>query len=158
MFPLIFSRFSLNIEIHCDFSQKEIVPDTRYNLNSNMMKKETLRLSNSNSMSERLYDVCKSGWMTKRSQNKKRFTPINYKLRWFELTKQFLYYFDVENVEVRSMQCMSLFLVSSVPRNINIIVCSECVGSVVSISIVGKIVVHFHVHHIISGFIGLIGI
>lgn len=65
-----------------------------------MMKKETLRLSNSISMSERLYDVCKSGWMTKRSQNKKRFTPINYKLRWFELTKQNIYYFDIENVEV----------------------------------------------------------
>lgn len=66
-----------------------------------MMKKETLRLSNSINYSDRLYDVCKSGWMTKRSQNKKRFTPINYKLRWFELTKHFLYYFDVENVEVR---------------------------------------------------------
>lgn len=64
------------------------------------MKKETLRLSNSLNLSERLYDICKSGWMTKRSQNKKRFTPINYKLRWFELTKNFLYYFDTENVEV----------------------------------------------------------
>lgn len=64
-----------------------------------MMKKETLRLSNSLNLSN-LYDICKSGWMTKRSQNKKRFTPINYKLRWFELTKQFLYYFDTENVEV----------------------------------------------------------
>lgn len=73
------------------------------------MKKEALRLSNSNSMSERLYDVCKSGWMTKRSQNKKRFTPINYKLRWFELTKQFLYYFDVENVEVRSLLSFIIF-------------------------------------------------
>lgn len=70
-----------------------------------MMKKETLRLSNSISMSERLYDVCKSGWMTKRSQNKKRFTPINYKLRWFELTKQNIYYFDIENVEVRFFFC-----------------------------------------------------
>ncbi|XP_031624419.1 tyrosine-protein kinase Btk29A isoform X1 [Contarinia nasturtii] len=66
-----------------------------------MMKKETLRLSNSLNLSERLYDICKSGWMTKRSQNKKRFTPINYKLRWFELTKQFLYYFDTENIEKR---------------------------------------------------------
>lgn len=51
-------------------------------------------------MSERLYDIVKSGSMTKRSQNKKRFTPVNYKLRWFELTKHFLSYFDVENVEV----------------------------------------------------------
>lgn len=51
-------------------------------------------------MSERLFDIVKSGSMTKRSQNKKRFTPVNYKLRWFELTKHFLSYFDVENVEV----------------------------------------------------------
>lgn len=51
-------------------------------------------------MSERLYDIVKSGSMTKRSQNKKRFTPVNYKLRWFELTKHFLSYFDIENVEV----------------------------------------------------------
>lgn len=65
-----------------------------------MMKKETLKLSNSINLSERLYDICKSGWMTKRSQNKKRFTPVNYKLRWFELTKYYLTYFDVESVEV----------------------------------------------------------
>lgn len=65
-----------------------------------MMKKETLRLSNSLNLSDRLYDICKSGWITKRSQNKKLLTPTNYKTRWFELTKYFLYYFDVENVEV----------------------------------------------------------
>lgn len=51
-------------------------------------------------MAERLYDVVKSGSMVKRAQNKKRFTPVNYKHRWFELTKQTLSYFDVENVEV----------------------------------------------------------
>lgn len=60
-----------------------------------MMKKELNK-----NMSERLYDVVKSGWMIKRSQNKKRFTPVNYKQRWFELTKHCLFYFDVENVEV----------------------------------------------------------
>lgn len=65
-----------------------------------MMKKETLKLSNSINLSERPYDICKCGWMTKRSQNKKRFTPVNYKLRWFELTKYYLTYFDVEGVEV----------------------------------------------------------
>ncbi|XP_026844132.1 tyrosine-protein kinase Btk29A isoform X2 [Drosophila persimilis] len=52
-------------------------------------------------MSERLYDVVKSGSMVKRAQNKKRFTPVNYKHRWFELTKRTLCYFDVENVERR---------------------------------------------------------
>lgn len=66
-----------------------------------MMKKETLKNSNSINMSDRLFDIHKSGWMTKRSQNKKRFTPVNYKLRWFELTKYYLIYFDVESVEVR---------------------------------------------------------
>lgn len=52
-------------------------------------------------MSERLYDVVKSGWMTKRSQNKNRFTPVNYKLRWFELTKYWLSYFDIEDIDKR---------------------------------------------------------
>ncbi|XP_002036184.2 tyrosine-protein kinase Btk29A isoform X1 [Drosophila sechellia] len=52
-------------------------------------------------MSERLYDVVKSGSMVKRAQNKKRFSPVNYKHRWFELTKRTFSYFDVENVERR---------------------------------------------------------
>ena len=65
----------------------------------------TMRLSKSfqnkmDKMSERLYDIVKSGFMIKRAQNKKRFTPVNYKQRWFELTKKTLSYFDVENVEV----------------------------------------------------------
>ncbi|XP_046432250.1 tyrosine-protein kinase Btk29A isoform X2 [Neodiprion fabricii] len=38
--------------------------------------------------------VVKTGFMTKRSQNKKRFTPINYKQRWFVLTRQYLIYYD----------------------------------------------------------------
>ncbi|KNC30365.1 Tyrosine-protein kinase Btk29A [Lucilia cuprina] len=66
----------------------------------------TMRLSKSfqskmDKMSERLYDIVKSGFMIKRAQNKKRFTPVNYKQRWFELTKKTLSYFDVENVERR---------------------------------------------------------
>lgn len=65
----------------------------------------TVRLSKSfqskmDKMSERLYDIVKSGFMIKRAQNKKRFTPVNYKQRWFELTKRTLSYFDVESVEV----------------------------------------------------------
>ncbi|KAL9925191.1 tyrosine-protein kinase Btk29A isoform X1 [Glossina fuscipes] len=66
----------------------------------------TVRLSKSfqskmDKMSERLYDIVKSGFMIKRAQNKKRFTPVNYKQRWFELTKRTLSYFDVESVERR---------------------------------------------------------
>ncbi|EDW11468.1 tyrosine-protein kinase Btk29A isoform X1 [Drosophila mojavensis] len=52
-------------------------------------------------MSEHLYDIVKSGSMVKRAQNKKRFTPVNYKHRWFELTKRTFCYYDVENVERR---------------------------------------------------------
>jgi len=38
-------------------------------------------------------DIIKQGLMVKRSQNKKRFMPINYKQRWFVLTtKHFIYY------------------------------------------------------------------
>lgn len=51
-------------------------------------------------MGERMFDVIKSGLMIKRSQNKNRFTLINYKTRWFELTRQSLSYFDIENYEV----------------------------------------------------------
>lgn len=51
-------------------------------------------------MGERLFDVIKSGLMIKRSQNKNRFTLINYKTRWVELTRQSLSYFDIENYEV----------------------------------------------------------
>ncbi|KAL7741121.1 hypothetical protein ACLKA6_018150 [Drosophila palustris] len=52
-------------------------------------------------MAERLFDIVKSGSMVKRAQNKKRFTPVNYKHRWFELTKRTFCYYDVENVERR---------------------------------------------------------
>lgn len=39
-------------------------------------------------------EVVKDGFMVKRSLNKKRFTPINYKQRWFVLTKTHLIYYD----------------------------------------------------------------
>ncbi|KAG5336599.1 BTKL kinase, partial [Acromyrmex charruanus] len=39
-------------------------------------------------------DVIRQGFMIKRSQNKKRFTPVNYKQRWFILTKHYLIYYD----------------------------------------------------------------
>lgn len=42
-------------------------------------------------------EVLKQGLMIKRSQNKKRFTTVNYKQRWFVLTRQFLIYYDTEN-------------------------------------------------------------
>lgn len=52
-------------------------------------------------MNERRSDfVIKAGYMVKRSQNKKRFTPVNYKTRWFELTRFYLSYYDIGNLEV----------------------------------------------------------
>lgn len=68
-----------------------------------MSKKSSFKDRNrtaSQKMAERLYDIVMSGLMVKRAQNKKRFTPVNYKQRWFELTKKTLSYFDVENIEV----------------------------------------------------------
>uniref|UniRef100_A0A8D8BMV5 Tyrosine-protein kinase n=4 Tax=Culex pipiens TaxID=7175 RepID=A0A8D8BMV5_CULPI len=53
-------------------------------------------------MTERRSDfVIKAGYMVKRSQNKKRFTPVNYKTRWFELTRLYLSYYDIGNLEKR---------------------------------------------------------
>lgn len=65
-------------------------------------------------MSERLFDVLKSGFMVKRAQNKKRFTPVNYKQRWFELTKNTLSYFDMENMDVSTVNLLVNCYLSSV--------------------------------------------
>lgn len=39
--------------------------------------------------------IIKEGHMVKRSQNKKAYTRVNYKKRFFVLTKQYLIYYDV---------------------------------------------------------------
>ncbi|XP_034825105.1 tyrosine-protein kinase Btk isoform X1 [Maniola hyperantus] len=41
-------------------------------------------------------EVIREGFMIKRSQNKKIFTPVNYKGRWFVLTRRALTYYDTE--------------------------------------------------------------
>lgn len=41
-------------------------------------------------------EVILQTFMVKRSQNKKRFTPINYKERWITLTKAALVYYDTD--------------------------------------------------------------
>ncbi|RZF38658.1 hypothetical protein LSTR_LSTR003464 [Laodelphax striatellus] len=46
-------------------------------------------------------EVVKQGFMVKRSQNKKRFTPINYKQRYFVLTRKHLIYYDSNNEQRR---------------------------------------------------------
>lgn len=45
-------------------------------------------------------EVIKEGFMIKRSQNKKVYTLVNYKRRWFVLTRRQLIYYDVENESV----------------------------------------------------------
>lgn len=44
--------------------------------------------------------IIKQGLMKKRSQNKKIYTPVNYKVRWFVLTRKYFIYYDIENEEV----------------------------------------------------------
>ncbi|KAF7265510.1 hypothetical protein GWI33_021084 [Rhynchophorus ferrugineus] len=41
--------------------------------------------------------VIKQGYMVKRSQNKKLYTLVNYKKRWFVLTKKYLIYYEDDN-------------------------------------------------------------
>jgi len=41
-------------------------------------------------------EVIKQGNLVKRSQNKKRFSLVNYKSRWFVLTTNFLAYYEGE--------------------------------------------------------------
>ena len=53
--------------------------------------------------------VIKFGQFIKRSQNKKRFTPINYKLRYFELTNYHLIYFD--NFEVKEVIIIIIIMI-----------------------------------------------
>lgn len=52
-------------------------------------------------MAQNKDEILKQGLMTKRSQNKKRFTSVNYKQRWFVLTSNFLTYYDGDSSEVR---------------------------------------------------------
>ena len=41
-------------------------------------------------------EVILQTFMVKRSQNKKRFTPVNYKERWLVLTRRALIYYDTD--------------------------------------------------------------
>lgn len=47
-----------------------------------------------NSNKNATQEIVKQGLMVKRSQNKKRFTPVNYKQRWFVLTNHSLIYYE----------------------------------------------------------------
>ncbi|GJQ77519.1 hypothetical protein Trydic_g20908 [Trypoxylus dichotomus] len=46
-------------------------------------------------------EILKQGFMIKRSQNKKIYTPVNHKQRWFILNKRHLIYYDTDNEEKR---------------------------------------------------------
>lgn len=45
-------------------------------------------------------EILKEGYMVKRSQNKKAYTLVNYKKRWFVLSRRHLIYYDIENEAV----------------------------------------------------------
>lgn len=52
-------------------------------------------------MAEQKSNIIREGYMVKRSQNKKRYTPINFKQRWFSLQPNVLIYYDCDNEEKR---------------------------------------------------------
>lgn len=41
-------------------------------------------------------DILLQTFMVKRSQNKKLFTPVNFKERWLVLTRRFLVYYELD--------------------------------------------------------------
>lgn len=53
-------------------------------------------------------EVILKTFMVKRSQNKKLFTPVNYKERWLVLTRRALIYYDTDG-EV-NLNCPLLLL------------------------------------------------
>lgn len=55
-------------------------------------------------------ETIKIGSMIKRSQNKKRWSLINYKNRFFELSHTHLMYFDNCEGEVRALLFFDFFL------------------------------------------------
>lgn len=103
-----YSSVSLFSSVLCLFCLSTTMLSSKMQRSSHGSMKSSLSLRSSSKsfqakmdkMSEHLYDIIKSGSMVKRAQNKKRFTPVNYKHRWFELTKRTFCYYDVENVEV----------------------------------------------------------
>lgn len=48
-------------------------------------------------------NVIKSGYMVKRSQNRRLYTIPNYKKRWFVITKTHLVYYDLDNEAVSNI-------------------------------------------------------
>lgn len=48
--------------------------------------------------------VIKQGFMVKRSQNKKLYTLVNYKKRWFVLTRKYLIYYEDDNGAVSDIK------------------------------------------------------
>lgn len=55
-------------------------------------------------------DIIKQGLMVKRSQNKKRFIPINYKQRWFVLTTKNFIYYESESEVSRQLSILMVLI------------------------------------------------
>lgn len=77
-----------------------------------------------NSQSSAAQDIVKQGLMVKRSQNKKRFTPVNYRQRWFVLTSQSLIYYE-PNSDVSQFELTNLLLMFSSLYFANLFQCSK---------------------------------
>ncbi|XP_063860981.1 tyrosine-protein kinase Btk-like isoform X3 [Scylla paramamosain] len=74
-------------------------------------------------MAGRNEEVLKEAFMTKRSQNKRSFTPTNWKERWFVLSPENLIYFDGDRQSGRRKERGRVEL--------SRVVAVECVNSVV---------------------------
>ncbi|XP_047522572.1 tyrosine-protein kinase Btk29A isoform X1 [Pieris napi] len=61
-------------------------------------------------------EVLREAFMVKRSQNKKIFTPVNYKERWFVLTRQVLIYYDSDGPKRKERGRISTYMIHTVEQ------------------------------------------
>ncbi|KAF7987295.1 hypothetical protein HCN44_003057 [Aphidius gifuensis] len=65
-------------------------------VNNNTNGRISVRMGGKDEKEDSNDEIVKEGFMIKRSQNKKRFTPINYKQRWFIISRRYLIYYDTD--------------------------------------------------------------
>ncbi|EFA02156.1 tyrosine-protein kinase Btk isoform X1 [Tribolium castaneum] len=84
---------------------------------------------NANEMAFLTDKLLKEGYMVKRSQNKKVYTLVNYKKRWFVLTRRSLIYYDMQNeskrkekgrIDLNSVYCIEPAVLSATPEETGI--------------------------------------
>lgn len=78
--------FLRNLETRKEYEEPDPPPENNLRRTSPLCtKSSSLNMGDS---------VLKSGAMIKRSQNKKKWSIVNYKNRWFEISRSFLIYYD----------------------------------------------------------------